>query len=198
MRVVQRGEFAFARINGMDRALFLAYAYVTAVFLLRTSVGFGTSTDIPQVTIMAKVGLLVDVTLCYIIFRGLITTVEDFKWLLRGLVMVLAPYVVLVFIERHTGHNPFAAVGGIHKVWIDGDRVRCFGSFMHPSLLGTFGASFLLLYVGFAIVGGNRISAIAGFGLCLAIVFLANSGGPLTFLAVGWWRGCSGQCETRC
>ena len=187
VRVVRRGEFVLSRMNGMDRALIWAYVYVTTVYLIRTSFGYGTSADIAMTSNFSKLGQMVDVLLCYFAFRGLMANGDDLRWLLRRFVLLLVPYVLLLLIERQTGSNPLHLVGAIPTVWIDdnGGRVRCLGSFMHPSLLGTLGASFMLLYVGLAFDKIYRISAIAGLGLCLAIVLLANSGSPLTFVMVG-------------
>lgn len=185
IRVMARREFSFSRMNGIDKALILAYGYTAIVFLLRTAMGGGTSSDIGQVSTMDKVGILVDAGLCYFAFRGLVGTVGEFVWFLRSFVVLLVPYVVLLSIERLTGQNPFAIVGGLAQTWVGGDRIRCFGSFRHPSLLGTFGASLLPLYIGLAFSKNNRFPALAGIGLCLAIVFLSNSGGPASVAAVG-------------
>lgn len=59
------------------------------------------------------------------------------------------------------------------------------GSFRHPALLGTLGASLLPLYIGLVLTKPNRIHALGGIGLCLGVVFLSNSGGPLSGAAVG-------------
>lgn len=185
IRVVVRREFSYSRINGMDKALLLAYAYTMLVFVLRSSLDQGPATDITQVSTADKIGVFVDAMFCYVIFRALIESIGEFVWFLRGFVILLCPYVLLVSAERITGHNPFAAVGGLPDIWISGGRIRCSGSFTHPSLLGTFGASFLPLYIGLALTKNNRLPAFIGIGLCLGIVFLSNSGGPLIVVAVG-------------
>lgn len=184
VRVMIRREFSFSRINGIDKAVLLLYAYVTTVFLLRAALGGSTSTNIGQVSNFDKVGTMMDAWLCYFTFRGLITTLGDLVSFLRGFCLLLAPYVVLVTIERLTGQNPLVIVGGMARVWVEEGRTRCFGSFRHPSLLGTLGASFLSLYIGLAFTKSNRLLALIGISLCLGIVFLSGSGGPATFVAV--------------
>ena len=184
VNVVRSGAFP-ANLNSMDRAFLVAYGYATMIFLLRTGLGYGTSAEVTQITTMSKFALMIDMTLGYFAFRGLIENVRDLTWLLRALVTLLIPYVALLSLERLTGHNPLAIVGSIPDIWIDGARQRCVGSFMHPSLLGSFGASFMLLYIGLTFSKENRVKGAAGVLLCLGIVFLSNSGGPLSFAAVG-------------
>lgn len=188
IRVMVRGEFSFSSLNRIDKGFILVYVYTTFVFLLRSHLGQGTSTDITQVSIMDKIGLMVDAMLCYFTFRGLIQSVEDLIWFLRFFVILLIPYVALLSIERLTRQNPFALLGGL-PVFLDSFRIRCVGSFRHPSLLGTFGASFLPLYIGLALTNHNRIRAFWGIGLCLGVVFLSGSSGPLSFaiLVIAGW-----------
>ena len=183
IRVMVRREFLFSSLNGIDRAFILVYVYTTFVFLLRSNLGQSTSMDITQVSTMDKIGSMVDAVLCYFTFRGLIESMEDWVWFLRSFVILLVPYVALVSVERLTHQNPFALVGGI-PVFVDLDRIRCVGSFKHPSLLGTLGASFLPLYIGLAFTKNNCIRAFVGIGLCLAIVLFSNSGGPVGFAAL--------------
>lgn len=187
IRVMSKHEFEWRQLNRLDRAVIAAYAYVTFVFILRSALGFGTSADIKMTSELSKLGDLVDVLLIYITFRGLIRDEQDFKWLLQRLVMLLIPFVGLVMVERWTGQNPLAILGAHPTAWIDDDgaRIRCFGSFSHPSLLGTFGACFAVTYLGLAMASTSRVLGWVGVILCVAIVFLAGSGGPVTMLTVG-------------
>ena len=146
VRVTVRKEFSTTMANGIDRAALMVYTYTTIVFLLRTVLGGGTSEGVTQITTLAKIALLVDVVLCYFTFRGLVGSIGDLVWFLRAFVLLLGPYVALLTIESVTGNNPFFIMGaGYSTTWSDGVRIRCNGSFGHPSLLGTLGASFLPL-----------------------------------------------------
>lgn len=182
-RVVARREFSFANLNRIDRALLILYGYVTIVFLLRSNGGQA-----------YEIGVAVDAFLSYFTFRGLMRDMDEFRWFLRASVFLLAPYVMLVAAERLTGHNPFASMGGVADgTWIREGKVRCWGSFRHPSLLGTLGVSFAPLYFGLAFSKENRRRAVAGLALCLVVVLLSNSGGPVSALAISsiaWvmWR----------
>ncbi len=176
VRVMVRRDFSFSNLNELDRLFLLLYGYTTIVFLLR-------STD----DHLYQIGVAFDATFCYCIFRGLIGDIDDFRWFLRAFAFLLIPYVVLLLVEMRTGHNPFTVLlgGGVITDDLREGRARCMGTFRHPSLLGTLGASFLPLYIGLAMGKMDRMWGRIGIVLCAAIVFLANSGGPLTEVAVG-------------
>jgi hypothetical protein len=176
IRVMVRKEFPFSRLNRIDRSFLLLFIFATVVFLLRSSDGYAN-----------QIGTAVDAILCYITFRGLVSDLDDFRWFLRIFLVLLAPYAALVLFENLTGRNPFfIALGGdVYGDWIRNGRPRCLGSFRHPSLLGTLGGSFLPLYIGLACTKATRKLAFIGLGLCLLIIWAANSGGPANCAAVG-------------
>ena len=59
-RVVFRRELAAIQFGALDKAVLGTYAFVTAMFLMRTWAGYGTSSSIALITPMAKVGEFVD------------------------------------------------------------------------------------------------------------------------------------------
>jgi hypothetical protein len=175
IRVMGRKEFSFSRLNRMDRVFLLLYIYSTVVFLLRSSEGHAN-----------QIGIAVDAILCYFTFRGLVGGIEDFRWFLRAFIILLAPYAMLILFESLTRHNPFNFMGGVvYGDWVREGRLRCQGSFRHPSLLGTLGASFFPLYIGLAWSRVTRKLAFAGIGLCLLIIWASNSGGPANCAMIG-------------
>ena len=182
-RVMSRQEFSFANLNKVDRTFLWLYGFATVVFLLRSPDGLA-----------YQIGVAVDAFLCYFTFRGLVSDLEDCRWFLNTLAILMIPFVVVVAIERVTQHNLFSVMGGVPAyTWIRDDKVRCFGSFRHPSLLGTLGAVFLPLYIALMMTPAARKRALLGAGLCAVIVWASNSGGPLSAAAaaiVGWafWR----------
>jgi len=173
--VMARREFAFSNLNKLDRLFLLVYAYVTIVFLLRSNEGLA-----------YQIGLAVDASFCYFIFRGLIADVDDFRWFLRAFVFLLIPYVAILAVEMRTTQNLFHDIG---RALVEQDfragRLRCLGSFRHPALLGTLGGSFLPLYIALVMAKKDRKWGLIGIVLCAAIVFLSNSGGPVAAVAVG-------------
>jgi hypothetical protein len=178
IRVMARREFSFSQINKMDKVVILLYVYSTVIYLIRSKEGQAN-----------QIGMALDAMLCYFMFRGLIHNFEDYKAFLRNLVILLLPFAGLVLMESLTGHNVFFSLMGTGDVveadWSRGGRLRCYGSFRHPSLLGTLGASFLPLYVGLACIRSYRKVAFFAIGLCMIIVWASNSGGPANCAAVG-------------
>jgi hypothetical protein len=184
VRVLSRHEFSFARLNRIDRALLWLYGFMVVVFLLRSEDGQA-----------YQIGAAMDAFLCYFTFRGLISEMDDLRWLLRALVILLIPYVLLVIFESMTGHNLFKLVGGMEggAHWMRHGWPRCFGSFRQPDTLGMFAGSFLPLYIGLACIARERKRAVLGIGLCLILVVAANSGGAASAAAMGllgwgFWR----------
>jgi hypothetical protein len=176
IRVAARREFSFHQLNKIDRALLLLYFYTTVVFLLRSTEGQA-----------YQIGTTLDVFLCYFTFRGLLSDMEDFRWFLGAFVILLAPYALLVLVESMTGHNPFAVIGGVDggSAWMRNGRPRCFGSFRQPDTLGMFAASFIPLFIGLAAATREPRRPLIGIGLCVIIVWAANSGGAAGAAATG-------------
>ncbi|MGZ5010101.1 MAG: O-antigen ligase family protein [Methylobacter sp.] len=182
VRVIARGEWSVSMLNGIDKVLLLTYGYQAAVFILN---GNGSPLNM--------IGGIGDVGLAYFVCRCLLRSFDDLEWFLRVLAILLLPYVALLYVESSTGSNPFTIIGGASEHDFRNGRPRCMGSFSHPGILGTFGASFLPLFIALSLRGTSRVLGILGLSLCLAIVFFSNSGGPVTCVIVaviGWlfWR----------
>lgn len=173
VRIFLRGEVVAVSFNTIDRLVFALYAYTLVVFVCRS--------DVEHSYVL---GVAVDAIFCYFSFRALVRKAEDLVWILNAFVILLIPYVSLLVVEATTESNPFQIIGGTTFVE-RGERLRCMGSFRHPSLLGTLGASFLPLYLALVRNGLGRLRAGVGVSLCISIIVLANSGGPVTAAGVG-------------
>ena len=174
LRTVWRRELAHVRWNDLDTMFVVAYGYTASVYLAN---GNGPP--------LMEVGKFVDYLLAYFSFRALIEDAETFQWFLKQFAVALGFYAILVSVEMFTERNPFSIMGGVAEKWdFRGGRLRCMGSFRHPSLLGTLGASFFPLYVWLTFSPSTRFRAYLGMAACVAIVYMSNSGGPLTALAV--------------
>lgn len=179
--VVRQESFDWARL---DTAVMVLYAYAALVFVLRSDSDHAYA-----------IGGFVDALLCYVIFRALLKDLDDIAGFLQRFLLLLLPYVGLLVIEAVTMQNPFGTLGGATWGTLRDGRLRTMGSFRNPSLLGTVAATFLQLYIGMVLAGAGRARALAVLGgvLCLVILALANSGGPIAATAVGllgwccWW-----------
>lgn len=177
-RVLLKKEFGIHQIVYTDKAILLLYTFTSLVLLLRQD-------GSPQLAV-AK-GL--DGILSYFVCRALIQSSEDLKWFSKIFIIVLIPFVGCLAIERLTQKNLFTYVGATSETWIREGKVRCYGSFRHPSLLGSLGACFFPMFVGLSTEPHLRKRMILGCLVSLAIVFASNSGGPvsvLTIAFIGW------------
>jgi hypothetical protein len=178
IRVVARRELAWSRLNRIDGTLLLLYNYSALVWILRSS-----ELEAQQFA------SAVDPTLCYLAFRGLIRSLDDVRWCLGAFVVLLIPFTALIYTERLTGQNAFLIVGGYPQLYFRDGVARAMGSFRHASLMGSIAASLLSLYIGLALGGKRRVASALGAVLCLGLVVLSNSGGPMTSAAavfLGW------------
>jgi hypothetical protein len=177
-RVLFRRELNWSQLNRIDWTLLLLYNYAAVVWTLRS-----------EVVTAQQPASAVDATMCYLALRAFIWSLEDFRWFLNAFVILLVPFTALVFAERLTGQSSFAIVGITEALYVRNGVTRCMGSFRHASLLGSVAASFLSLYVGLWLAGTRGFAALVGAVLCLILVVLTNSGGPMTsamMVFVGW------------
>jgi hypothetical protein len=179
VRVLARHEFSWRNLNRLDWAVIWLYAYSTVVYLLRSSEGAASG-----------LALAADAGLCYVTCRGLIRSLGDFVSFLRILALILVPWVVLLVVERKTGHTPLSFMSaGLEGIFVRDGVPRCMGSFRNPDLLGALGATFLPCFLGLSFSPGERWRSVLGAVLCLAIVWLSHSGGSVSaagIALVGW------------
>jgi hypothetical protein len=179
LRVLTRREFSLTQLVRADKVFIVLYLFAALVPLVRA--------EEIKLTYIAK---MLDNLLTYFAFRGLLRLPDEFRWLLKILAVLLVPYVAILAIESATGRNLFVLVGQESNVWLREGTPRCFGSFRHPSLLGSLGACFLPLFIALAFDPTVRRRAIIGAVACVAIVGFSNSGSPLSLLMVailGWF-----------
>jgi hypothetical protein len=178
-RVVVRRELDWSRLNRIDLTLLLLYNYAALVWIL-------TSTEHEA----QQFASAIDPTLCYLALRGLFGDLDDLRWVLRAFVVLLVPFTALIYTERLTGQNAFLIVGGYPQLYFRDGVARCMGPFRHASLMGSVAASFLALYIALALGGKRRVETAIGAVLCLVLIVLSNSGGPLTSTGavfLGWF-----------
>jgi hypothetical protein len=174
-RILVRREFDFTQMKQMDKCFIVFYSFLILIHSI-----FSTEINLYQIS------PAIDAFLCYFIFRGLIKSFYDVRYLLNALLILFPIFIILVSIESITGNNPFFIVGGTERAILFREgRPRCIGSFRHPVLLGTLGASFLPLYIALFFNKVNRLRSLFGISFCMWIVWLSNSGGPIASVAIG-------------
>jgi len=169
IRVISRREFSFSQLTRIDKALILFIVYTVVVFILSGKEG-----------VAYRIGWGVDAFLSYFAFRGMVRNLTELRLFLSSFLLILIPYALLVTFESITRNNLFTLIGGRTggADMIREGRLRAIGSFRHPSLMGTLGATFIPLYLGLALGAQNRMRAFYGIAACAAIIWASNSGGP--------------------
>jgi hypothetical protein len=178
-RVWQRREFTLSEINNVDKVLVALCVYTVIVYGLRTRDGF-----------FYQLGSGADALLCYFAFRGLIQDFADYDWFLKALAVALVPFLAILWFERLTGRNLFEFMGGLSVGYYNRDgHPRCMGSFRHPSLMGSVGATYLASYIAMFLKRDYRPAAGLGIFVCFGMIVASNSGGPFNtagIVIVGW------------
>ncbi len=179
IRVLSRREATSMRLTAVDHRLLFFFVAYMGIVLARTG-----TLD------MYTIGLAVDGAITYFTFRALIPTPEDFTHFMKGMVLLLVPFSLLMVVEANTGRNIFSFMGGVPEtpIWREG-YYRCQGSFRHAITAGTVGATFFPLFVGFLFQKSNRRWALIGGAASLGIVITSHSSGPLmtSIVALAAW-----------
>ncbi len=183
VRVMVRGDQASVVPNGLDKAM-IAWAVssvVTYTILWQSGHAF-----------INRMGMCFDTAGVYLVCRLFCNDTRDINRILRLCAVLLIPLAIAMVIEFRTGKNVFSFLGGVPLASeIRYGRVRCQGSFRHPILMGTFGATMLPLLLSlWWKTGKAKTLAVLGSLSCLIIVACAGSSGAL--MAAGY--GIIGLC----
>jgi hypothetical protein len=177
MRVVFRGEVQSGPFNRIDRMMlwWVLSSIVTYTILWKTSEAF-----------VNRLGLAYDALGLYFIFRVLVRDIDDMRAVMRQFAWLVIPLALFMLIEKGTGRNPFAALGGVPPETIEREGVlRCQGPFAHPILAGAFATALLPLFVGLWWQNTNRFLALVGMVSAAIIAATSGSSGPLMAASAG-------------
>ena len=178
LRLYLRGEVASMPSSPIDKLFLIVFGYRFCVYLLNGNGNFSLAA-----------GQFADAVVPYLAFRALLINADDVERLYRRFLWLLLPFAAMVVIESLTSVNPLRWLSAVDPTDFRGGRARSQGSFAHPTILGTFGASVLPGYVAFMMTAQRRKAGMLGIASCAAILFASNSGGPLVCAAIaalGW------------
>ena len=173
IRILARRELQKVVLNKMD--------WVLLVYTLFTAVVVGVRVGVWQ----EQAGSLYNILLSYFLFRSLVPTWEDVQALLPKLAILIIPFAMCMVYESLTGTNVFLGMGGQGTSWMREGRYRCIGSFRGPHTAGIFGASLVPLFISTYFDHTQRRVAAVGLVAAVAIIYTANSSGPLMCLLSG-------------
>jgi len=176
-RVVIRGELSSFRFRFQDGML-IAFVLVSSA---ATIVRLGAA------GLENRLGFALTTLGIYFMMRVLLRSRADIIFLARPLVAALALAMLFFMVEKTTGRNPFAFLGGVPELTVvRGGRLRCQGAFAHPIIAGVFFAMLVPYFVGLALMDRRRIVLCGmGTGFCLLIIFASSSSTPVSALILG-------------
>lgn len=172
LRVLLRNERPAETLNAID-----AWMLVWAFWLLVTA------TFHVEGSFILRAGLVWDYLGVYFLSRIFLTATEDVIRAFTMLCFLLIPAAFSMIIEKISGHNAFAVLGGVPEfaaVRANG-QIRASGPYAHAVLAGTVGAT--LLSLAWCVGKTSRVAAVSGTASGLAIVFAASSSGPMLMAA---------------
>jgi hypothetical protein len=177
VRIIVRGELFGIKPNAIDKVLIAWLLVGSFLYVL---------VDGTHVPLSGRLGHAYTVAGIYVLVRAFVRTFDDIVFAVRLYAVLIVPLGVLFALERATGQNPFAVLGGVSLLSeIRDGRVRCQGPFLHSILAGTFSATAMSLFVGLCGYGkGNRLLATAAVVAATTIVITSASSGPLSAFAV--------------
>lgn len=134
-----------------------------------------------------RLGVSYDIVGVYFLGRCLIRDWHDVQALATGFVWISVPVAIAFLVEHATGHNVFAAFGGVPAITdMREGRLRCQGAFAHPILAGCFWASLMpLVAAGWWRPGRSRVVLTVGAASILTIILTCASSTPVAALFLG-------------
>lgn len=181
IRVLVRGERLSGKLNALDKIMIAwgLWALFSSVFVQ---------------PLIGQLGMVYNTWGIYFLIRVYCQTYEDIVLVVKIIALFLFPVALEMSYEQFTGHNLFAALGGVTEMaLIRGDRIRAQGPFSHSILAGTVGAAVLPLMIG--IWNTHRSVAKIGLVSCSIMVIASSSSGPIlsalfgVFALILWrWR----------
>jgi hypothetical protein len=132
-------------------------------------------------------GLCFDTVGVYFACRLYLLDIDDITRIFSLCAMLVIPLAAAMLYEYFSGKNLFAVLGGVPAISeIRYGRVRCQGSFGHPILMGTFGATMLPLVL--SLWWQQRVArtlVVLGAISCCVIVACSGSSGALMATVYG-------------
>ena len=177
-RVSLRGELREITLTPMDK-VFLCWTVVALVcgFLMKP-----TSAQFINIS-----GFCYNALASYFFVRSLVRETDEVVKMIQWLALIAVVLAFFMTIEKITGRNLFAVLGGVPvESAIRDGHVRCQGAFRHAIVAGTFGATLFPLLVCLWFQGWKfRRQAVFGVLGCAVIDVTSASSGALLALIFG-------------
>ncbi len=177
LRVIFRREIDSIRMTEIDKCVLLWVIANCVIYCIQWQT---------WAAFVNRLGFAYNALGIYFLFRILITSLDDIHLVVRLTAIAVGPLALLMLVERITGHNLFALLGGVPEMTeLRDGKLRCQGPFAHPILAGTTGAAFVPLFLMiYTKEKARRIVPIIGWIAATTITLVSVSSGPvMTFLS---------------
>ena len=166
-RITIKNESIQGGLNNIDKMLILWAIWLVSSSAFHTSDAW-----------VFRIGMVWTDLGCYFLFRVFLQNDEDVKYIFKVVCVILIPVTTLMLLEKLTGKNYFASLGGVNEfaAYRDG-HYRANGPFAHAILAGTVGAGCFPMAV--YMWKSQRKLALAGFYGAGGMVIAATSSGPI-------------------
>lgn len=178
IRVIARKEIQLINFNSIDKIFILWVISNFSAYVIREQ---------NIIAITNRLGFAYDVIGIYFLFRVFIRNIEDRRYIINSIAIIIVPVAIAMLFESISGKNLYSILGGVPEISMVRDgRIRCQGPFLHPILAGTFGATILSLLLG-QFFSNKKNKYIAAIGIICAtiITITATSGGAATVYLFG-------------
>jgi len=180
LRVLARGERIAGGLNILDKMLIAWAVWLVVSSMFHTDV------------FVFRVGMAWTDLGTYFLFRVFIREPEDVIRVFKTVGILLLPVGFLMLIEKLSGANYFASLGGVFaQASFRHGKFRAQGPFAHAILAGTVGATCFPMAI--YLWKSYRKLALLGLGASGAVVFASGSSGPVmmvfaTLFAMTLWK----------
>jgi hypothetical protein len=178
IRMIVRNDYLSIRLNNLDKVMIVwaVSSIVTYTILWQSGHAF-----------INRLGMCFDTVGVFFLCKLYLADTHDIRRILILCALLLVPLAAFMIYEFLTGKNLFSFLGGIPVLSeVRNGHVRCQGSFRHPILMGTFGATMLPLILSlWWDRGTSKIVTVLGATSCLIIVGCSGSSGAVMAAAYG-------------
>jgi hypothetical protein len=183
LRMIVRNDFLAIRFTPLDKAMIFWAVSSIVTYTLLWQTGHA---------LVNRIGMCFDTVGVFFLCRFYLQGTDDIRRILTLCAVLLVPLAASMIYEFFTDKNLFSFLGGVPPLSeIRSGHVRCQGSFRHPILMGTFGATMLPLIVSLWWQSGkSKIITLVGAAACVVIVACSGSSGAL----IATLYGIAGLC----
>ncbi len=179
-RVMVKGERLAGGVTTLDRLLLLWGVWFICSSFFHTS-------D----TLVTRLGVALTELGSYFLFRVFLRNADDVYFLFKAFCILTLPLAIAMLVEKVTGTNAFAALGGVYpEAAVRDGHFRAQGPFAHAIFAGTFGAA--CVPTALFVWRSHRTLGIIGLLGAVGIVFASGSSGPammlVLILALAAWK----------